>query len=127
VGLERSLLSLVSTTEELLGRKSSGSRLENRNYGRRQPAALTKGHLYQQKLALTSPTSASRSVGIVRSQTQVTEFVLFVHAYNGGSKTFSLPGAPGRHIALSPDFLSLKLSKTLLAGIYRILWYVHLK
>jgi hypothetical protein len=35
VGLERGPLSLVSTstTEELLGRKSSGSGLESRNYG----------------------------------------------------------------------------------------------
>jgi hypothetical protein len=30
--------SLVSTTEELLGRKSSGSGLENRDYGRRNPS-----------------------------------------------------------------------------------------
>jgi hypothetical protein len=35
VGLERGPLSLVSTIEELLERKSSGSSLENRNYGRR--------------------------------------------------------------------------------------------
>jgi hypothetical protein len=35
VGLERGPLSLVSTIEELLGRKSSGSGLENRDYGRR--------------------------------------------------------------------------------------------
>jgi hypothetical protein len=33
VGLERGPLSLVSTVEELLGRKSSGSGLENREYG----------------------------------------------------------------------------------------------
>jgi hypothetical protein len=33
VGLERGLLSLVRTTEELLGKKSSGSGLENREYG----------------------------------------------------------------------------------------------
>jgi hypothetical protein len=32
VGLERGPLSIVSTTEELLGRKSSGSGLENRDY-----------------------------------------------------------------------------------------------
>jgi hypothetical protein len=31
--LERGPLILVSTTEELLGRKSSGSGLENREYG----------------------------------------------------------------------------------------------
>jgi hypothetical protein len=31
--------------------------------------------LYPQKLALTSPTSGSRSVGIVRSRTKATELV----------------------------------------------------
>jgi hypothetical protein len=35
VGLERGSLSLVSTTEELLGRNSSGSGLESREYGRK--------------------------------------------------------------------------------------------
>jgi hypothetical protein len=38
VGLERGPLSLVSTTEELLGKKSSGSCLENREYDRRDPS-----------------------------------------------------------------------------------------
>jgi hypothetical protein len=37
VGLERGPLSLVSTSEELLGRKSSGSGQENRDYGRKDP------------------------------------------------------------------------------------------
>jgi hypothetical protein len=37
VGLERGPLNLVSTTEELLGRNSSGSGLENREYGRGDP------------------------------------------------------------------------------------------
>jgi hypothetical protein len=37
VGLEGDPLSLVSTTEELLGRKSNGSGLENREYARRDP------------------------------------------------------------------------------------------
>jgi hypothetical protein len=37
VGLERDPLSLVSTIEELLGRKSSGYGLETREYGRRDP------------------------------------------------------------------------------------------
>jgi hypothetical protein len=36
--LIRSPLSLVSTTEELLGRKSRGSGLENRDYGHRNPS-----------------------------------------------------------------------------------------
>jgi hypothetical protein len=35
VGLERGPLSLVSTSEEILERKSSGSGLESREYGRR--------------------------------------------------------------------------------------------
>jgi hypothetical protein len=34
--------------------------------------------LYLQKLALTLPTSGGRSVGIVRSRTQATEFVVFL-------------------------------------------------
>jgi hypothetical protein len=37
VGLQRGPLSLVSTTEELLGRKGSGSGVEMRDYGRRDP------------------------------------------------------------------------------------------
>jgi hypothetical protein len=73
MGLERGPLSLVSTTEKLLERKSSGSGLESREYGRRDPSRWPRGTLYQQKLALTSPTSGGRSVGIVRSRTQPTE------------------------------------------------------
>jgi hypothetical protein len=74
VGLERGPLSLVSTTEELLGRKSSGSGLENREYGRRDSSRCPRGTLYPQKLALTSLTSGGLSVGVVRSRTQATEF-----------------------------------------------------
>jgi hypothetical protein len=43
MGLERGPLSLVSTTEKLLERKS-GSSIENRDYGRRGSAALTTRH-----------------------------------------------------------------------------------
>jgi hypothetical protein len=78
VGLERGPLSLVSTTEELLGRKSRGSGLENRDYGRRGSTALTTRHPLSAKLALTSPTSGYRSIGKVRSRTEATEFCLFV-------------------------------------------------
>jgi hypothetical protein len=49
VGLERGPLSLVSTIEELLGRKSSGSGLENREYERRDPSRWPRGNLYSQK------------------------------------------------------------------------------
>jgi hypothetical protein len=66
----------MSTTEELLDRKSSGSGLENREYGRRDPSHWPPGTIYPQKLAITSPTSGDR-VGIVRSRTQTTEFFLF--------------------------------------------------
>jgi hypothetical protein len=76
VGLERGPHSLVSTTEELLGRISSGSGLENRDYGRRYLPSRPRGTLYLQKLALTSATNGGRSVTIVRSRTQATEFSL---------------------------------------------------
>jgi hypothetical protein len=77
-GLERRPLSLVSTIEELLGRKSSVSSLENREYGRRDPSCW-HGTLYVQKLPLSSPTSGCLSVSIVRSQTQATEFsIVFI-------------------------------------------------
>jgi hypothetical protein len=77
VGLERGPLSLVSTTEELLDKKSSGSCLENREFGRRDPSRWPRGTLYPQKLATTSARSGGRSVGIVRSRTQTMEFFLF--------------------------------------------------
>jgi hypothetical protein len=76
VGLERSPLSLVSTTEELLERKNSGSGLEIRYYGRRKSCALTTRHpTFREKLALTWLTGGSRSVYIVRSRTKAAEFV----------------------------------------------------
>jgi hypothetical protein len=74
VGLERSPLSLVSTIEELLERKSSGSGLEIREYGYGDPSRWSRGRVYPLKSALSSPTSGGRSVGIVRSWTKATEF-----------------------------------------------------
>jgi hypothetical protein len=49
VGLERGLLSLVSTTEQLLGRNSSGPGLESREYGRRDSSRWLRATLYPQK------------------------------------------------------------------------------
>jgi hypothetical protein len=74
VGLERGPLSLVSTIEELLKRKSSGSGLEGRVYCRRDPSRWPRGTLYLQELALPSQTSGGRSVGIVCLRTQAMEF-----------------------------------------------------
>jgi hypothetical protein len=64
VGLEQGPLSLVSTIEELLERKSSGSGLESQEYSRRDPSRWPRSALYPQRLALTSLTSGGHSVGI---------------------------------------------------------------
>jgi hypothetical protein len=56
--------------------------LENREYGRRDPSRWLRGTLYTQKLAITSPTSGDRSVGIVHSRTQTMEFVCFFFVYD---------------------------------------------
>jgi hypothetical protein len=77
MGLERDPLSLVSTIEELFGRNSSHSGLENREYGRGDPLRWPHDTLYPQKLTLTSPTTGGRLAGIVRSRTKVMVFCLF--------------------------------------------------
>jgi hypothetical protein len=74
VGMEWGPFILLSTIEELLERKSSGSGLETQEYGQGDPSCWPRDTLYPQHLALTSPTSDSRSVGIVRLQTKAMEF-----------------------------------------------------
>jgi hypothetical protein len=81
VGVERGLLSIVSATEELIARKRSCSGLENQDYGRRDPPSWLRDTLYPQMLALTSPTSGGRSVGIVRPRTRPRSLVLVVNVY----------------------------------------------
>jgi hypothetical protein len=76
VGLERGLLSLVSTTEELVEWKVAALGLENQEYGRGDPLRWTRDTLYPLQLALTSPTCGGRSVGMVRLRTKTTEFSL---------------------------------------------------
>jgi hypothetical protein len=76
-GLERGPLNLGRTIEELLGRKCSGSDLKNREYGHKDLSRWPRGILHPQKLVLISPTNGGRSVGIVRSQTQATEFFYY--------------------------------------------------
>jgi hypothetical protein len=51
--------------------------LENRDYGRRGFRTNHVTTFYQQKLALTSPTSGGCSVGIVRSRIKATVLVNF--------------------------------------------------
>jgi hypothetical protein len=70
VGLERGLLSLVSTTEELLDSKVAVLvyKTENTAVGIRHADHVAPS--IRKKLATTSPTSGSRLVSIVRSRTQ---------------------------------------------------------
>jgi hypothetical protein len=88
VGLERSPFSLVTTIEEPLERKSSGSGLETEitDVGIRHADHVT---LYPQKLALSSPASGGRSVGIICSRTQATEFLFFFLGGVRGSRSGS--------------------------------------
>jgi hypothetical protein len=48
----------------------------NREYGRRDRSRWSPYTDYQQKFALTSPTSRGRSVGIFRSRTKATEYLI---------------------------------------------------
>jgi hypothetical protein len=66
VGAERGLLGLVSTIEELLGRKSSGSGLESREYSRSDPSRWPPDTIYQQKVG-TDFTDKQRSLGRLSS------------------------------------------------------------
>jgi hypothetical protein len=70
VGLERGPLSLMRLIAELLEWKISGSGQETRINGRGDPLRWPRDTLCPQKLALTSPTSCGRSVGIVRLRTK---------------------------------------------------------
>jgi hypothetical protein len=80
VDLERGPLSLVTTTEELLDRKVADpvQKTENTAVGIRHADHVAPPSI-RKKLAITSPTSGGRSVGIVRSWTQTMEFSLVNH------------------------------------------------
>jgi hypothetical protein len=77
VGLERGPLSLVSTTEEPLGINNSGSRLEDLEFGSRDPSRWPRDTPLSTKIGTNfADKRGCRSVGIVRSQSQATEFSL---------------------------------------------------
>jgi hypothetical protein len=79
---ERGRLIRVNKIEELLGRKRSGSGLEIREYGREDPLRWPRYTLDPQRLALTSPTSGCRSVGIVRLRTKAIEILSLMSAFS---------------------------------------------
>jgi hypothetical protein len=73
VGLAWGPLNLVSTIEELLGRKSSGSGLETENTA----VVICHADHMAPSIHKTLPTSSGRSASIVRSRTQAMEFSFF--------------------------------------------------
>jgi hypothetical protein len=79
--LARCPLSLMRTTKELLEGRVSAPVQKTEINDRGNLLRWPRDTLYPQKLALTSPTSGDRSVGIVRSRTKATEFSLvsYIH------------------------------------------------
>jgi hypothetical protein len=75
-----------------LKEKVAAPGLESREYSRRDLLCWPRDTLYPQKLALCSPTSGGRSVGIVRSRTKATEclWVGFVIYFGPGFTQQSL-------------------------------------
>jgi hypothetical protein len=119
VDLERGPLSLVRIIEELLEWKSSGSGLENRDYGRGDPLCWPRGTLYRQKLAVTSPTSGGRSVGIILLRAKATEFVCIkINYWHAVCSAVSLAMALhhllffSNSLSLNPGFLGALRSGT---------------
>jgi hypothetical protein len=115
VGLERGPPSLMGTIEELLGRKSRGSGLENREYGRADLSRWPRGILYPQKLALISPTAAvARSVQFARGVRQQLIFLC--------RNIFCNPFVPTNCMQLSPS-KKIKLSLCLIVKHYAMRSY----
>jgi hypothetical protein len=122
VSLERGPPSLVSTTEELLGRKKKTFPVwEAENTAVVDPSRWPRGTLYQPKFALTSPTSGGRSVGIVSFRIQATEYVACWGSLSARnlSKNWSHSGGKGLHCGL-PDYDSAIYGRSLSWG--RLEW-----
>jgi hypothetical protein len=130
VGLERGPLSLVSTTEEILGRNGSSYGLENREYGSGDPLRWPRNTLYLRKLVLTSPTCGGHLVGVVRLRTKATDVVclfvcLFVWLHDTRERHLKYTSLYGQ----STSFVAWDLLKSLLchASTSSILWKVEFK
>jgi hypothetical protein len=65
--MERGPLSLISTTEEVFERKSSGSGLKCREYGRKGSVTLTKWHTLSAKVGTDNFADKRRSFGLYSS------------------------------------------------------------
>jgi hypothetical protein len=73
VGQEQGPLSLVKIIEELLETKVAAPVYKTKINGRGDSLRCPRDTLYPLKLALTSPTSGGRSVGIVRWRATASE------------------------------------------------------
>jgi hypothetical protein len=81
----------VRTTEELHERKSSGSGLKIREYGRGDPSHLPHGNLYLHK--------RRRQAAVIHSRTQATEGLLRYDFKDLHMMTFSDPGSFSQSLA----------------------------
>jgi hypothetical protein len=102
VGLERGHSASWVQLSSYLRENSSGSGVESRKYGHREPSCWPRGTLYLQKLALTSPTIGGRSVSIVHSQTEATTFRSLYDENDNDSDTESANSTNGKFHSREP-------------------------
>jgi hypothetical protein len=81
MGLKRGPLSVVRIIEKLFERKVAASVWKTRLRPWGSTAHTTRHPLYPLNLALTSPTSRCRSVGIVQSRIKATELLVIMYSH----------------------------------------------
>jgi hypothetical protein len=105
--LERGPLSLVSTTEELLGRKSSGSGLESREYGRRDPSLPVKNvPLSDHPIVIFGILIRLIRFGVVSSKNEKSEECVSVPSH--GQRLVQGAAVSGYKVPLTTFFHSLR-------------------